>query len=87
MVMINWIVLTAQDCIDVVSLNGEHARIEPREINNPAANNLGKGTLLGLFVIASRVLNNNVYDRWIDLLDNFPRHDIDSDSLFLPIQD
>ena len=80
-----WIMMTAAQATAAVALNYEDAAVDPREIDNPLANNLGDGTLVGKKVVPARLLNDPPYAPFWPTLGTYPIHVMDSDTLFLPI--
>lgn len=84
-----FILLDAQQKADAEALNDTPGSggvaVEAREIENPLSNNLGLGTLVGLFVIPARILNDPLYVRWVPSLGALPIHVMDSDTLFAPV--
>lgn len=56
-------------------------------IDNPLANNLGLGTLVGMWVAPARLLNDPAYQRWVPTLGTYPIAVMDSETLHLPIVD
>lgn len=78
------IVMTPQQAADAVALNNEDAGVDPRVIDNPIANNLGYGTLLGQKVVPARLLNDPDYTPWWATLGSLPIHVLDDDTIFLP---
>lgn len=81
-----WIVMTGAQKDAAVALNDEEIQVQPPEITNPLANNLGYGTLVGQFVVPARLLNDPDYSRWVPTLGTYPIHVMDSDTLFVPIE-
>ena len=80
-----WILLTEEQKVDAVLLDGNGIALGPREIDNPLANNLGHGTLVGQWVSPARLLNDPDYQRWVPTLGTLPIHVMDSDTLFIPV--
>ena len=80
-----WIIMTPAQAASAVALNYEDAGVDPREIDNPLANNLGYGTLLGQKAVPARLLNDPPYAPWWPTFGAYPIHVMDSDTLFLPI--
>lgn len=79
-----WIILTPTEAADSVLLNDPDYAVAPREIDNPLADNLGEGVLVGKFVLPARLLNDPYYVRWVPSLGSLPIRTIDSDVLFIP---
>lgn len=82
-----WIVMTVEQKDAAVELDDGGARLGPREIENVLADNVGLGTLLGKWVAPARLLNDPDYARWVPSLGALPIHVLDTDTIFLPIQD
>jgi hypothetical protein len=68
-----------------ITLNTEDAAVAPQAITNTLANNLGFGTLVGLFVLPARLLNDVAYTAWVSSLGSLPIHVMDSETLFVPV--
>lgn len=66
------------------TLNDVNAELGARCIDNPMANNLGHGALVGKWVSPARLLNDPAYVRWVPTLGTYPIHVFDSETLFLP---
>lgn len=81
-----WLILTPAACDAVLALNEPESGVAviPREIDNPLANNLGEGTLVGKFVAPARVLNDAEYSAYYALCSTMPIRTMDSDVLFVP---
>lgn len=79
-----WIKMDAAEKDAAVALNDEGAVVDPREVTNPLANNLGHGVLVGSFVAPARLLNDPEYGRWSSSLGVLPIYVLDSETLFLP---
>ncbi len=83
-----FIILTETEAAAAVDLNPEEGvekvSVWPRVIDNPTANNLGEGVLVGKFVLPARILNNLEYSAWHPTLSVLPIRTMDSDVLFLP---
>lgn len=77
-----WIVMDATTCAAAIALNDEDAAVDPLEITNSLANNLGYGTLVGQFVVPARLLNDPSYTRWVTPLGSLPIYVMDSTTLF-----
>lgn len=80
-----FIVLATEQKTAAVALNDDDAAVAPMEINNTLANNLGFGTLVGLFVLPARLLNDPAYAAWVPPLGTLPIHVMDSETLFVPV--
>lgn len=80
-----WIILTTAQADASVLLNDQNPAVDPREIDNLLANNLGEGTLLGKKVLPARLLNDPLYVRWVPSLGSLPIRTMDADVLFLPV--
>ena len=62
-------------------------KVLPRAIDNPLADQLGEGALVGKFVAPARLLNDPDYARWVDMCSTLPIRTFDSDTLFVPGED
>ena len=80
-----WILMTPAQKTEAETLDDNNARLGPREIDNPLANNLGLGTILGMWVAPARLLNDPDYARWMPALNLLPIHILDSDVIFIPL--
>ena len=85
MAVMAWILMTPAEKDDAVALDGNGIELGPREIENPLANNLGLGTLVGKWVSPARLLNDPDYQRWVPTLGLLPIHVLDSETLFPPV--
>lgn len=79
-----WIVMTAAQAAEAVTLNYGDASVDPRKVDNPQANDLGEGVLVGKSVLPSRLLSDPSYARWNATLGAMPVRMMDSDVLFIP---
>ena len=79
-----WIVMSTSQKNDAVALDDEDAALGPVEITNTLANNLGHGTLVGMWVAPARLLNDPEYQRWVPTLGQLPIHVLDSETIFPP---
>lgn len=84
MTVLAWIVLTTPEKDAATLLDDENAMLGAREITNVLANNLGLGTLVGMWVAPARLLNDPDYVRWVPTLGLLPIHVLDSDTIFPP---
>ena len=84
-----WIIIPSISVGEAVSLNSVSAAVDPRLIDNAAANALGEGTLTGRFVLPARIINDPAYAKWTSWLSagQFPVRVMDSDCLFSSPQD
>jgi hypothetical protein len=82
-----WIVMNTTEKNAATLLDDEEAMLGAREIDNPLANNLGYGTLVGQWVAPARLLNDPAYSRWVPTLGALPIHVMDSDTLFVPTEE
>lgn len=80
-----FIVLTAEQKTSAEALNTEDVAVMAQAINNTLANNLGFGTLVGLYVLPARILNDPAYAAWVPSLGGLDIHVMDSETLFLPV--
>lgn len=89
--------MTVQACMllspamtaSAIALNSASAangggQVNPRLIDNPLANNLGVGSVLGFGYFSAYLLNSPSYATFYDLLKNQPIYVFDSSVLFLP---
>lgn len=79
-----WILMDTAQRDAGEALNGDGIALGAREIDNPLANNLGYGTILGMWVSPARLLNDPDYARWVPTLGTYPIHVMDSETLFAP---
>lgn len=82
-----FICMTQQERNEAEALNGGGIALGSRQIDNPLANNLGYGTLLGHWVAPARLLNDADYQRWVPTLGVLPIRVMDADTLFLPVNE
>lgn len=80
-----WIIMTQSERAVATDLDDAEALLGARHIDNPLANNLGLGTLVGNWVAPARLLNNIEYARWVPSLGSLPIAVMDSETLFIPI--
>lgn len=74
------------------ALNDGLAAVEGRLIDNPMANSLGEGVLVGKYHFPARLLNDPAYVRWVQPSTDFPNgmgalpiRVMDSEVMFLPV--
>lgn len=79
-----FIIMTQQQRDDATLLDDDDAMLGARQVDNPLANNLGLGTLVGKWVAPARLLNDAEYVRWVPTLGVLPISVMDSDTLFIP---
>lgn len=79
-----FIVMTQTERDVATALDGGGIGLGARQIDNPLSNNLGYGTLVGMWVAPARLLNDPDYARWVPTLGTLPIHVMDSDTLFVP---
>lgn len=79
-----FIILTAAQRDAAKTLNRADYAVEPVLIDNAAANALGLGTLVGLYVLPARLLTDPNYTVWASLLSGLPASVMDGASLFNP---
>lgn len=84
MPVLAFIVMTQQQRDDATLLDNEDSMLGARQMDNPLANNLGLGTLVGQWVAPARLLNDPEYVRWVPTLGVLPISVMDSDTIFLP---
>ncbi|MGO4334962.1 hypothetical protein AB4037_08605 [Labrys sp. KB_33_2] len=80
-----FIVLDTDQKNAAAALNSPDAAVMPQVVTNTLANNLGFGTLVGLFVLPARLLNDPAYAAWVPSLGTLPIHIMDSETLFVPV--
>lgn len=83
-VVLAWIVMDEGQKNAAILLDDAEAALGPNLIDNPLANNLGQGTLVGKWVVAARILNDVLYARWVPTLGTYPIAVMDGDTLFIP---
>lgn len=76
--------LTEAEKVAVEALNNQTYDVHARQIDNPLANNLGMGTLVGTWVLPARILNDSGYVRFWEVLGPLPIAVLDSETLFVP---
>lgn len=64
------------------ALNGDGIALGARAVNNPLADTLGHGNLVGAWACPARLLDDPEYARWQPLLGACPVYILDSDMLF-----
>lgn len=79
-----WIIMTEEEHEAATLLDGDGVAIGGRLVDNPMADNLGEGVLVGRWVVAARLLNDPDYTRWVPSLGSLPIRTMDSDVLFAP---
>lgn len=79
-----FIVMDATERAAAMLLNYADAGVNPRKIDNPLSNLLGFGTLLNMYVVPARLLNDEPYERWYEMFSDNAIHILDTDMLFLP---
>ena len=84
MTVLAMILLTPAQATAAENLNTYSVRVDCREIDNPLANQLGEGTLVGLSILPARLLNDPMYVAWYSMCSVLPIRTLDSDILFLP---
>lgn len=65
-------------------LNDSNQAINPRQIDNPLANSLGEGVIVGDWLITARTLIDPEYVRWVPEVEGYPIRVYDSDVMFIP---
>jgi hypothetical protein len=78
------IIMTTAQKNDAVLLDYPGVSLGPQQIDNPLANSLGEGTLVGKWVSPARLLNDPDYAVWVPFFDGFPIRVLDHDTIFLP---
>lgn len=79
-----YIIMTQTERDAGEALNDVDAGLGARQINNSMADNLGRGSMQGLWVSPARLLNDVAYMRWVLTLGLLPIAVLDSETLFLP---
>jgi hypothetical protein len=87
MAVLAYIVMTTDEKNAATLLDDHDAMLGAKEIDNPLADNLGLGVLVGKWVAPARLLNDPEYARWVPTLGLLPIHVMDSDTLFIPLPD
>lgn len=82
-----FILMTQAERDAATALDGGGIGLGARQITNPLANNLGYGTLVGMWVGPARLLNDPDYVRWVPTLGLLPIYVMDSETLFVPDPD
>jgi len=82
MVTMAFIVMSQEQRDAGEALNGDGIALGARKIDNPPADALGLGTLVGKWVSPARLLEDQEYARWIPALAVCPVHVMDSAMLF-----
>lgn len=80
-----YILMTQEERDDATELDGGGVALGAQQIDNPLANNLGYGTIVGMWVSPARLLNDSDYVRWVPTLGTLPIHVMDSATLLLPV--
>ena len=85
-VVMAMIILTEEQRNDALALNAANVPfgMDPRLIDNPIANALGHGTLVGRYIVAARCLNDVNLQAWWPMLTGLPIYVLDGETLFLP---
>lgn len=78
------IIMTTAEKEAAELLDNTEQRLGPRQVDNPLANALGEGTLVGKWVSPARLLNDPEYVRWVPEMEGYPIRVFDSETLFLP---
>lgn len=81
-----YILMTPAQLVEARKLDDQDANIGGRVINNPLANNLGLGIIVGMSIAGAWLLNDPLYQRWYATLGQLPIYTFDTDILFLPEQ-
>lgn len=85
----SWLIFTPEQNEDVLEINETTsglARVIPRQIDNPLANNLGEGTLLGNFVAPASIIVAPNYSDFYALCSTLPIRTMDSDIIFAYVE-
>lgn len=84
------IIIDATERTAAMALNQGSAGVNPVNVNpvpisNPLANQLGHGTLVGLYVLNAAILNNPAYaDVWGEMFSDNPIYILDTDTIYEP---
>lgn len=84
MTVLAWIIMDQAQRDAAVALDDEEARLGAMQVDNPLANNIGQGTMVGKWVSPARLLNDPLYERWLPTLGTYPIAVMDGDTLFIP---
>lgn len=87
MAVLAYIVMTTSEKDDATLLDDQEAMLGAKEIDNPLADNLGLGVLVGKWVAPARLLNDPEYVRWVPMLGLLPIHVFDTETIFIPTTD
>lgn len=79
-----YIIVTTPQKNAAILLDNTEQMLGPRQVDNPLANALGEGTLVGKWVSPARLLNDPEYVRWVPEMEGYPIRVFDSETLFLP---
>lgn len=82
-----YILMTQVERDAATALDGGSVALGAQQIDNPLANNLGYGTIVGMWTAPARLLNDPDYARWVPTLGLLPIHVMDSATLLIPIDD
>lgn len=83
--IIDYLIVPDQETEDAIeALNADHVGIAVIgfPINNPTADTLGHGTLVGKWVIPASLLTDPLFVDWYDLIKDLEPLTTDSDNLF-----
>ena len=83
----NWIVLTTTDAAAATALNTRDAAVAPRVIDNPRADSLGPGGLVGALALPQRILEHPGYMAWRGRLADLPVVTADAGELFVVLDE
>jgi hypothetical protein len=83
-----WLILTQSEADGARALSTADFGVQPRLIDNPRADGLGRGPLGGRFVLPARILvDPDFAPIWGEGLGGLPQATMDSADLFLPPSD
>jgi len=85
--IMDWRVCTTAEADAMMALNDNTAGVNPRLIDNSAADDLGFGVLLGKKVTPKRLETLPLYSRWHATLLDQQAITADTDALFLPTEE
>lgn len=78
------IIMTEEENAAAALLNTSLARVEGRIVDNPLANNLGEGVLVGKYLAPARLLNDELFVGWVATLGLLPIRTFDTDTVYIP---
>lgn len=82
-----YIFMTQEQRDVATALDDDSTRLGAQLISNPMANDLGLGTIVGIWVTPARLLDDPEYIRWVPILASLPNHTLDGTALFSSTSD